>query len=114
MSVGTSNTNRMKIQKSVIWRLPLKPKLENQNIDTMLLNHPDPGQYINNLYELPSTGHTFKYLHACTRFPTKSTFLKSIKLINYNTWTGLTIKATHFFQKQRKPRKDIYDKQEKE
>ena len=40
---------------SGLWRAPLKPKVENENLDTVLINLPDPGKSINNVYELPRT-----------------------------------------------------------
>ena len=61
----------------------------------MLLNHTDPGQSINNVYELPNIEQSIKYLHACAGFPKKATWLKAIGLVNYTTWPGLTIKFTN-------------------
>ena len=75
--------------------MPSKPKVENENLDTMLLNHPDPRQPINNVYKLPITEHFIKYLHACDGFQTKEIWIKTTRLGNYTTWLQLTIKATN-------------------
>ena len=58
----------------------------------MLINRPDPRKSINNIYEITSTEQAIKYLHACYSLPKKSSCLKSIRLGNYTTWPGLTIK----------------------
>ena len=58
----------------------------------MLLNHTDPGQSINNVYELPNIEQSIKYLHACAGFPKNSEWLEATRLGNYTKWTGLTIK----------------------
>ena len=95
MSARTRNTHRIKVQKSELWRVPLKHKVGNENMDTMLLNCPYPRKSINNVYEIPSTEQAINYPHACAGFPTKTTRLRSISLGNYTTWTGFTIKATN-------------------
>ena len=56
-----------------LWRVSLKPKVENENVDTMLLKFPDPGKSTNNIYELPRTKQSIKYLYACSGSPTKAT-----------------------------------------
>ena len=57
------------------WRVTIKPKVENELLDTILLDHPDPGQFINNVYEIFSTEQEIKCLHICDGFPTKATWL---------------------------------------
>ena len=47
---------------------------------------------INNVYDLPSIEPKILYLHTATGFPTKRTWIKSIKSENYLTWPFLTIK----------------------
>ena len=79
---------------SRLCRVPLKPKIVNKNIDTMILNWPDSVQSVNDVYNLPSTGKSIRYIHACSVFPTKSTWIKATGLGNYTTWPGLTIKPT--------------------
>ena len=53
---------------------------------------------MHNVYELPSTKEAIGYMHACTGFPTKTTWLKAIWAGNYATWPNLTAKAVtkHF------------------
>ena len=48
---------------------------------------------VNNVYELPSTKEIIRYLHACTGFPTKSTWLNAITKRRYATWPHLTLEA---------------------
>ena len=50
------------------------------------------GETINNVYELPSLARTVQYLHTSAGFPTKVTWLKSIRNGKYLTWSLLTIK----------------------
>ena len=78
------------------WRIPLKPVVKNENADTLLYeNRPSPTEAIANVYELPSTEKTIRYLHAAAGFPTKSTWLKAIRAGNYNSWPGLSCKAVN-------------------
>ena len=49
------------------------------------------GETINNVYELPSLARVVQYLHAAAGFPTKSTWLKSIRNGNYLTLPLLVI-----------------------
>ena len=77
------------------WRVPLKPTLENENYDTILLNWPDPGKSINNVYEITITEQVIQYLHVCDGSKTKETWLKAIGFGNYTTWIELTIKVTN-------------------
>ena len=48
-----------------------------------------------NVYELPSIDGTFRYLHAAAIFPTKATWLKSIRHGNYLTWNLITVNNFH-------------------
>ena len=77
---------------SGLWRVPLKPKIANENYDTILLNQTDPGKPINSFYEIPITEQVIQYLHACDGSTTKEIRLKAIGRDNYTTWPGLTIK----------------------
>jgi hypothetical protein len=45
---------------------------------------------INNVYNLPSTKQSIRYLHAATGFLVKSTWMEAIKAGNYVTWLRLT------------------------
>ena len=80
-------------KKSGLWRVPLKSKVKNENVYTMRIKLPDPGRYINNVYETPSTEQYINYLHACTGFQKKATQIKATRLGNYTTWPVLTIKS---------------------
>ena len=96
-------------------RVPLVPTIENINTDTILLDAPTGYASLNmihevtntavtrqhidasmkapprpenlqNVYELPSIGHTIRYLHAAAGYPVKATWLrKAIRNGNYNT-----------------------------
>ena len=65
--------------KSGLWRFPIKDKVENDNIDTLWIDHPTPQYAIHNVYDLSSTEKTVRYLHAELGFPTKYTVLKAIR-----------------------------------
>ena len=60
------------------------------------------GETINNMYELPSLVRAVRYLHADAGFPTKATWLKSIRNGNYPTWPRLTIHNVnrHFLESE--------------
>ncbi len=47
---------------------------------------------INNVYNLPSTKQSIRYLHAAAGFLVKSTWMQAIKAGNYVTWPRLTPK----------------------
>jgi hypothetical protein len=53
---------------------------------------------INNVYNLPLTKQSIRYLHAAARFPVKSPWMQAIKAGNYVTWPRLTPKTVrkHF------------------
>ena len=84
-----------RLKTSGLWRVPHKPTLEKKNYDTILLNKPDPGKPINNVYEIPIMEEVVWYLHTCSVSTTKETWHKSIGFSHYTTWSGLTIKATN-------------------
>ena len=56
-----------------LWRVPIKDG------ETMALSQEDLEESLNNVFDLPSTEQTIKYLHACAGFPTKRTWIKAIK-----------------------------------
>jgi hypothetical protein len=88
------------------WRIPLKPvphshnhyfnnmptpkTLISNNKQTILVDRPSPHDAIANVYELPSTEQTVRYLHAAAGFPTKPTWLAAIRKGSYDTWPGIT------------------------
>ena len=94
-------------EPSGLWRVPLKEEVNNVEEDTILFDRPphstvfdnlDPTEDINNVYELPNTAQTIRYLHACAGYPTKSTWLTAIRAGNYLSWPMLTATAVakHF------------------
>ena len=89
---GQSILTVWRCKTSGLWRVPLKLKVENENVDNMLLKQPDPRKSTNNVYGLPSLEQVIKYPHVCTVFPTKEAWIETIRLGRYTTWTGLTIK----------------------
>eukprot|EP00804_Cyclotella_cryptica_P014407 CCRYP_004762-RA/>CCRYP_004762-RA protein AED:0.30 eAED:0.26 QI:0/0/0/1/1/1/4/0/702 len=52
--------------------------------------HPKVEHSLNNVYDLPSTTHTIRYLQAALGFPTKNTLLAAIRNGNLTTFPGLT------------------------
>ena len=96
------------LPKARMWRIPLQPHISKKNTDTLLLNgptgiesintmytvpnsarilqhmqmncddRPAPDEAINNVYEIPSTEPTIRYLHGAAGFPTKSTWPKAV------------------------------------
>ena len=52
----------------------------------------------NNVYSLPLTAQSIKYLHAAAGYPVNDTWIAAIKAGNYNTWPGLSTQAVrcHF------------------
>ena len=45
-------------------------------------------------YDLPSIEALVRYFHAAAIFPVRTTWLKTIKMGIYHTWTGLTLDNT--------------------
>ena len=54
-AVGKEIIKVWRCKESGLWRVPLKHKVENENVDNMILNQSDPGQSINNIYDLHRT-----------------------------------------------------------
>ena len=65
--------------KSGLWRIPIKDKVENENTDTLILERPPPEEALNNVYDLPTTEKVIKYLHGALGFPTKATMLQAVR-----------------------------------
>ena len=80
---------------TVIWRVPLAPVRNDKKEDTTLLDSPSPKHAINIAYEFPSTEQLIRYLHACAGYPTKETWVKSIRTGNYVSWPGFTVKKVN-------------------
>ena len=51
-------------KNSGLWRIPLKDTIVNKNMDTIILNRPNPGGEISHIFELASIENTIKYMHA--------------------------------------------------
>ena len=98
-----------------MWRIPLQPQISNNNTDTLLLNGPTGTESLNttytvpksaqiiqhmqtncdnlpaldeaihNVYELPITETKIRYLHGAAGFPTKATWLKDTRKVNYQS-----------------------------
>ena len=102
-----------------LWRIPLQQHVTNLNTQTLLLDGPtgteslnslyavpssptlrhhietlstNSEEAINNVYELPSVEQSIRYLHGAAGFPTKATWLKSIRNGNYLSWPLLNVK----------------------
>ena len=76
-----------------LWRIPLRETVTNENTQTLLVQCPKTTEAIHNVYELPSTEQTIKYLHAAAGFPTKKTWIEAINRNAYASWPGLTATA---------------------
>jgi len=79
-------------EESGLWRVPLSNASPKTKSEYVLLSK-ETEHALNNVYDLPSTAETIRYLHACAGFPTKTTWLKAIRAGNYATWPSLTVKA---------------------
>ena len=57
---------------------------------------------LNNVFYLPSTEQTIRYLHACAGFPTRRTWTKAIKKGNFISWPLLTVENVnqHFSESE--------------
>ena len=80
-------------KNSVLWRIPQKDTILNENIDTIILDRPNPGEAILHIFELPSTENTIKYMHAAAGFPVRETWIRAVRAGNYETWPGLSVKS---------------------
>ena len=58
-----------------------------------VFNHirPSAVEAINNFYKLPSIELEIRYLHGAAGFPTKSTWIKSIRKGNYLKWSLINV-----------------------
>jgi hypothetical protein len=87
-----------------MWRIPLVDLVRNNNTDTVIVNcppleflpaHPPPANAIHNAYELKTQLELVQYYHAAAGFPTKPTWLKAIKNMQFASWPGLTADAVN-------------------
>ena len=65
-------------KNSGLWRIPLKDTILNENMDTIIIDRPNPGEAILHIFELPSTENTIKYMHATAGFPVKETWIRAV------------------------------------
>ncbi len=52
-------------------------------------------QKVNNVYNIPSTKESIRYLHASAGFPVNESWIDAIKAGNYTTWLGLNVKMVN-------------------
>ena len=76
---------------SGLWRVPIKPNVENENTDTLVIDRPAPSHAAHNVYELPTIEQTVRYLHGALGFPTKATLVKVIRNKWLVGWPALTV-----------------------
>ena len=64
---------------------------------------------LNNMFDLSSTDQTIRYLHACDRFPTKRTWVKTIKKGNFVGRPMLTVENVnkHFPESEETAKRHI-------
>ena len=79
-------------KNSVLWRIPLKYTILNENMDTIIIDRPNLGEAISHIFELSSTENAIKYMHAAAGFPVKETWIRGVRVGNYITWPGLSVK----------------------
>jgi hypothetical protein len=70
-------------------------KEKGDNLWTVSTNEEEGEEEANNVYNLPSTKQSLRYLHASAGFPVESEWIKAIKAGNYVTWPELTAEAVH-------------------
>jgi len=70
-------------------------KEKGDNLWTESTNEEESKEKANNVYNLPSTKQSIRYLHAAAGLPVKSEWIKAIKAGNYITWPELTAEAEH-------------------
>jgi hypothetical protein len=77
-----------------LWRFPLKSEIKDEKMDTKVLNENETkiitSEIASNVYDLPSTEHAIRYLHAAAGFPTKPTWIKAINAGFFTSWPMLT------------------------
>ena len=69
-----------------LWRVPL------EDGNSMTLSPQQLEESLNNVFDLPSTKQTIRYLHACCAgFPTRRTWIKATKKENFVSWPMLSV-----------------------
>ena len=59
--------------------------------DSVTLSQQQLEESVNNVFDLPSTAQTIRYLHACAGFPTRRTWIRAIKKGNFVGWPMVTV-----------------------
>jgi hypothetical protein len=99
--------HRWQDSRSNLWCIPLVRMVRNLNTNTVQSNCPpseflfncsDPTEAVHSVYELKMQPELVQYLHASAGFPTKPTWLKAIKIMQFASWPGITTEAVrrHF------------------
>ncbi len=70
-------------------------KEKGDNLWTVSTDEEESEEEANNVYNLPSTKQSIRYLLAAAGFPVKSEWIKAIKAGKYITWPELTAEAVH-------------------
>ena len=75
-----------------LWRVPM------DDGNSVALSQHQLEESINNVFDLPSTAQTIRYLHACAGFPTRRTWIRAIKKGNFVGWPMVTVEnvSKHF------------------
>jgi hypothetical protein len=74
---------------------PVLQGCKENNLWTVSANEEEREEEANNVYTLPSTKQSVRYLHAAAGIPVESEWIKAIKAGNYVTWLELTTEAVH-------------------
>jgi hypothetical protein len=71
-------------------------KSTGSNLWTVLTDENKPKrEEANNVYDLPLTKETIRYLHASAGHPVKDTWAKAINAGNFTSWPGVSVKSVH-------------------
>lgn len=74
-----------------LWHIPLIDNVTDLATHTITWDCPAPSVAVNSIYELPTTEHMVRYLHAALGFPTKATPLSTAHKGNLARFPGLTV-----------------------
>ena len=74
-----------------LWRVPM------DDGESITLSQQQLEESVNNVFDLPSTAQTIRYLHACAGFPTKRTWIRAIKKGNFVGWPMVTVENVNKF-----------------
>ena len=74
-----------------LWRVPLE---DGQEVS---LSNQQLQESVSNVFDLPSTEQTIRYLHACAGFPTRRTWVRAVRKGNFASWPLLTVENTNTY-----------------